>query len=96
MRVRLNQDHDGVGYSNDGGAFVGNTALAPLLVNPAVGSYGLRGASPCLDNGIVFDWMTNSADVRSLDLALDRRIRGVKVDMGAFEHLSHGTLFMVR
>ena len=85
----------GLNYTN-GGAIVGNLAVAPLIVNTNLGLYRLRGNSPCVNQGINLDWMTNTALVISRDLAGDLRVRDDQVDMGAYEYRAYGTRFFVR
>ena len=85
----------GIGYTN-GGAIVGNLAADPLLLNTNAGLYRLRGNSPCINQGVNLDWMTNAALVISRDLSGDRRLRDDRVDMGAYEFRAFGTRFFVR
>lgn len=42
-------------------------------------------ASKCRNAGQIFDWMSNSDDIRSLDLGGNPRLRDGKVDIGAFQ-----------
>ena len=50
----------------------------------------------CRNHGTVFDWMTDSNDVRSKDLAGRDRILGSAPDFGCFESKIYGLLLMVR
>ena len=85
----------GIGYTN-GGVIVGNRAADPLLLNTNAGLYRLRGNSPCINQGVNLDWMTNAALVIGRDLSGDRRLRDDRVDMGAYEFRAFGTRFFVR
>jgi hypothetical protein len=76
-----------------GGA--GNITDDPRFVAAFAGDYRLRGNSPCIDKGFDFDWMSDPADPqgRNLDLAGGPRIRGERVDMGAYEYVAMGTIY---
>ena len=69
-------------------------ASDPLFVNPAAGDFALQeGTSPCINAGINLSWMA----VDTLDVVGKPRIRGTRVDIGAYEaYVPAGTLFMVR
>jgi hypothetical protein len=58
----------------------GNLTANPLFQNAATGIYELANSSPCKDAGLYQSWM-----VTSTDLAGQPRIRGGRVDMGAYE-----------
>jgi hypothetical protein len=85
----------GWGYTN-GGVIVGNLSVDPLLLNTNAGFYRLRGNSPCVNQGINMDWMTNPVLAISRDLAGEPRLLDNTVDMGAYEYAASGTLFYVR
>jgi hypothetical protein len=59
---------------------ISNTVSNPLFVDPAGGDFRLATNSPCIDQGVYADWMTNSTDLEGKP----RIIHGA-VDMGAFE-----------
>jgi len=69
------------------------TNREPLFVGSAVGNFRLQSASPCIDAGINEAWMNGALDLDGRPRW--DRFRG-QVDMGAYEHLSEGTLFMMR
>ena len=75
----------GVDYSGDN-----NISNYPLFVNSATGNYRVVTSSPCVNTGSNQNWMTNAVDLdgnRRID-----RFSG-RVDMGAYEFFSKGTLF---
>ena len=85
-----------LGYSDIGnGDNVGNNGCIsnnPLFVNTNAADYRLTSKSPCVDSGTSMVWM---ATVRDLDG--NKRLDGVRVDMGAFEYAGRkGTLFIVQ
>ncbi len=51
----------------------------PLFINPSATNYQLQALSPCIDTG---RW---SANIRKLDLALNKRVMGWTIDLGAYE-----------
>lgn len=69
----------------------GNIDADPLFVDLSGGDLRLRPQSPCINAGINQDWMTGA-----LDLDGNPRVRQRIVDMGAFEILRGGTIFVVR
>lgn len=75
----------------DMGDGTGNITDPPLF--EAGGTFRLQSGSPCINTGTNLEWM---ADARDLDgrRRLDPFSR--KVDMGAYEFLPKGTLFMIR
>ena len=95
----------GVGYTN-GGSVSGNITNDPLFItngsgygtNHVAGNYRLRSESPPLNAGTNFAYMTNSADVRSKDLDGNRRIDNFsrQVDMGCYELMPSGTMFIMQ
>lgn len=74
-------------------AGAGNIAANPLLLAPDKGDYRLSGQSPCVNAGLNQPWM----DIAT-DLAGKQRLDGYigKVDIGAYEYLSSGTLILVQ
>jgi len=72
---------------------VNNITNNPLFVDPAINNYHLNNNSPCLNNGINQGWMTGAVDMDG-HRRIDRFFR--RVDMGAYEYLSQGTMFMFR
>ena len=64
---------------NPGGA--GNITTDPHFVNVAGGNYHLQSTSPCINAGTNQDWMIGATDLDGL-----ARIRGARVDMGAYEY----------
>ena len=75
---------------------VGNITNVPVFVARGSGNYRLAPTSPCINGGIFYDWMTNSADVRSRDLDGLPRIKYGAVDMGAYESIRSGTIYGFR
>jgi len=71
----------------------GNMTNNPLFVNPVTDDYRLRVGSPCMNAGINLPWMTGAKDLDG-----NNRIDGFHhhVDMGAYEYLSSGTMFLSR
>lgn len=63
----------------------------PLFMNPAAGNLRLRGNSPCVNRGTNEPWMLTGTDLDG-----GPRIHFGTVDMGAYEHLPPGTIFMLR
>jgi hypothetical protein len=72
----------------------GNAKLDPLLVDAAKGDYRLQEGSPCRDAGknaslpadvADLSWDGNTTEVLPKDSALNPRVHGDSVDVGAFE-----------
>ena len=82
--------------SNAGNDLGGNTTGNPSFASAS--NWRLSKGSPCINNGKLFSWMTDSADVRSKDLAGNSRVDGSGlVDMGCYEYfVPSGTIFMFR
>lgn len=87
-------------FATDGGSLAGvNNLLAtdPLFAdpNPADPNYRLQRRSPCINTGTNMTWMLG---IGAVDL--DRRPRldafSGLADMGCYESLAAGTLFLVR
>lgn len=70
-----------------------NFEADPLFLAPEENCYQLKGDSPCINIGIMQDWMTDAID-------LDGRARidcfSRKVDIGAYEYIPVGTMFNLR
>lgn len=86
----------GVAYScsfpvEDMGAGAGNLTNQPLF--DASGTFRLQSGSPCINTGTNLEWMADAMDLDGRP-RLDRFSR--KVDMGAYEFLPNGMLFMGR
>ncbi len=64
----------------------------PALANPAGGDYRLTAASPCMNRGLDEGWMLGATDLEG-----KRRIDGFgrRVDIGAFEFMPAGVLFLL-
>jgi hypothetical protein len=58
----------------------GNITNEPMFVDLAAGNLRLLSNSPCINSGTNQDWMINATDLDG-----DTRIRGERVDMGAYE-----------
>ena len=69
----------------------GVTTNDPLFADRLTGNYRLNTSSPCINTGTNQDWTTNAVD---LDGRI--RIRYITVDMGAYEYVYKGTIFMLR
>ena len=63
-------------------AGIGNLADDPRFVNAAAGDYHLLSNSPCVNAGTNQDWMVNATELDG-----NPRIRGGRVDMGAYERI---------
>lgn len=63
----------------------------PKLVNYVAGDFRLQAESPCIDAGVSESWMD-----QSFDIAGEKRVRHVRVDIGAYEFYSAGTCLMIR
>ena len=74
---------------------VGNITNNPVLVDWVAGDYQLRGASPCINAGVNFPWMTVAANVHSKDLDGKPRLSDVSVDMGVYEFMTTGSLILL-
>ncbi len=72
----------------------GNISLDPEFRTVEGAPYGLAPMSPCVDAGFNLPWQSRSA----LDLADKPRIKGRRVDMGAFENQTRnaGTVMTIR
>ena len=62
----------------------------PLFVDSTAGNYRLNVNSPCINAGFNQDWMTNAVDLDGR-----QRIRYGTVDIGAYERIYEGTIYMV-
>lgn len=71
----------------------GNVQADPRFVDAAGGNFRLRGSSPCVNAGTNQAWMSNWLDLDG-NPRLDT-FSGV-VDMGCYEHIRVGALFLVR
>ncbi|MCX6994207.1 MAG: right-handed parallel beta-helix repeat-containing protein [Kiritimatiellaeota bacterium] len=62
----------------------------PLFINTATNDFRLQPDSPCINAGVNREWMEGAQDYYG-----NRRIDNFRktVDIGAYEYLSHGTLF---
>ncbi|MDD5482363.1 MAG: right-handed parallel beta-helix repeat-containing protein [Kiritimatiellae bacterium] len=67
----------------------GNIDSPPLFQNAVAGNYRLAGSSPCINAGLNQNWMTNAVD---LDGRI--RIRYRAVDIGAYEGMHEGTIYI--
>ena len=72
---------------NPGG--VGNITNDPRFVNAAARDYHLQPTSPCINAGTNQDWMIGATDLEGL-----ARIRGGRVDMGAYEYQGMSAMFL--
>jgi len=70
----------------------GNITNYPAFVDPGAGNWRLNNGSPCINAGINQVWMNGALDLDGRP-RLDR-FSG-QVDMGAYEHLPHGTMVRV-
>ena len=68
----------------------------PKFVGKGEFPYALRMHSPCKDTALELPWMSDAADPRSTALDGHARILGKGPDMGCYEHLPLGLLFMVK
>ena len=73
-----------------------NTDKDPKFVGKGEFPYAIRMHSPCKDTAEELPWMSDAADPRSTALDGHARILGKGPDMGCYEHLPLGLLFMVR
>jgi len=71
----------------------GNLAANPLLRDPAEGDYRLTGPSPCINAGLTEAWMGTATDLAGRS-RIDR-FSG-KVDIGAYEFVSFGTMIRMQ
>ena len=71
----------------------GNIATYPNFVDMVNSNYRLQKGSPCINAGLNLDWMAGSKDLDGHP-RLDR-LNGI-VDIGAYEYLSHVTIFTGR
>ncbi len=71
----------------------GNSVADPLFTDAAAGDYTLSKSSRCKEAGTNADWMLTATD-----LAGEDRIRGKRVDMGAYEaeYTPTGTVAIIR
>jgi predicted outer membrane repeat protein len=71
----------------------GNIVGDPLFTDAAAGDYTLSKPSPCKEAGTNLTWMLTATD-----LAGEPRIRGKRVDMGAYEaeYTAPGTVVIIR
>ena len=60
---------------------IGNIINGPMFVSTNAGNYRLQAGSPCINAGTNQDWMIGATDLDGL-----ARIRGGRVDMGAYEY----------
>ena len=67
----------------------GNTTNNPRFINYAAGDYRLQSGSPCLNAGTNRPWMQSVPDRDGLI-----RVRYGTVDMGAYEFVYEGTIYM--
>lgn len=85
--------------SDVAGGFVGtnNINADPLFVDAANRDYSIQDSSPCKDNGWFFalpadtgdlDWDGDLTEKTPLDLARAQRVKGTRVDFGAYENQS--------
>lgn len=72
---------------------VGNFTDAPLFMAPESGDFRLQEGSPCVDYGVYASWMDEAVDLDG-HRRLDRFTR--KVDLGAYEYVYSGSLFMLK
>jgi predicted heme/steroid binding protein len=68
-----------------------NVTNNPRLADFTGRNYHLNQDSPCLNAGTNQDWMSSG-----IDLDERARIRYGIVDMGAYEHVYDGTVYMLR
>ena len=66
-----------------------NITNDPVFVNKDTDNWRLKANSPCLNKGTNQSWMTNAVD---LDGRM--RIRYGRVDMGAYERIYEGTVYI--
>lgn len=84
----------------------GNIDSDPMFVDPGagygtnhvVGNYRLSRGSPCINAGSNSSWMSDLSDPRSRDIEGGLRIdfTGSTVDMGAYEYMPPGSIFILR
>jgi len=67
----------------------GNITDDPGFVNKDTGNWRLSANSPCVNRGTNQSWMTNSVDLDG-----KMRIRYDRVDMGAYERIFEGTIYI--
>jgi hypothetical protein len=78
--------------AQDGWA-VGNITNDPSFMNTNAGNYRLSQGSPCVNAGLNQTWMaTNNVDLDGRS-RIDHYSR--QVDMGCFEYLSSGAMYLV-
>jgi len=68
----------------------GNIQSDPKFIALINGNYRLRADSPCVNAGTNQDWMTNA-----YDLDRSQRIRYGTVDVGAYERVNEGTVYVI-
>ena len=71
----------------------GSIRRDPNLFTGRGRAYVPRPNSPCIDAGIVFDWMTDPGDPRSVDFNGRKRVIGNSVDIGACEGVILPTVY---
>ena len=71
----------------------GNIAADPAFADAAAGNYRLTAASPCVNAGLNQDWMATGVDLDK-NPRLDRFTK--QVDIGCYEYLAPGVLFMIK
>ena len=76
--------------------YPGSVSSDPKFVGKGEFPYALRMHSPCKDTALELPWMSDAADPRSTALDGHARILGKGPDMGCYEYLPLGLLFMVR
>lgn len=78
-----------------GTGFAGENNLDadPLFADQAGANFRLGPGSPCINAGLNQPWMANVADLDGRP-RLDRMSR--RVDMGCYEHIAQGLMFMAR
>ena len=77
-------------------AYPGCISSDPKFLGKGEFPYALRMHSPCKDTALELPWMSDAADPRSTALDGHARILGKGPDMGCYEHLPLGLLFMVK
>ena len=64
----------------------------PMFVDATGANFRLQKKSPCVDSGIITEWMTAARDLDGV-----KRVRGPCVDMGCYEAAANpGTLILLR
>ncbi len=71
----------------------GNTTNDPRFVNSAGQDFHLQSTSPCINTGLNQDWMIGATDLEGQPRK--DRVSGI-VDMGCYEYVSRGTMFIIR